>query len=193
MDHARGATTRAEIHIASLCGLAIGLSDMPDVFAPATLSPAPSKQALTPRGSAVARYGLSLTLVALATLAAFLVREVAGAPNVTLVFVLAVVIAATCFGFGPAMIASLASVLVFDFFFTQPYHSLRIDSPSDIAAAGLLLGHRRHRKHGGGRGAPQGPRGPPRRRARQRIARRGSPSRAGRSPGRGRGRSGGGA
>jgi two-component system sensor histidine kinase KdpD len=35
--------------------------------------------------------------------------------------------------------ATVASVLAFDFFFTQPYMSLRIADPSDIWAAGLLL------------------------------------------------------
>jgi two-component system sensor histidine kinase KdpD len=89
--------------------------------------------------SLVARYSVSLLLVALATALAFIVDHVISAPNLTLIFVLPVVAAATLFGWGPSLVAVSASVLAFDFFFTEPYYSLRIASPSDLWAAGLLL------------------------------------------------------
>lgn len=84
-------------------------------------------------------YGVAFVLVAAATLLAFVIDHLIAAPNVTLIFVLPVVIAAASFGWGPALAASVAGVLAFDFFFTVPYYSLRIDSPSDIWAAALLL------------------------------------------------------
>ena len=77
--------------------------------------------------------------VALATVLAFVVANLIAAPNLTLIFVLPVVIAATAFGWGPALNAAVLGVLAFDFFFTQPYYSFRIASPSDLWAAGLLL------------------------------------------------------
>jgi K+-sensing histidine kinase KdpD len=86
-----------------------------------------------------ARYGSSLLLVAIATVLAFIVDHVIAAPNLTLIFVVPVVIAATAFGWGPALLTVAASVLAFDFFFTEPFYSFRIASPSDLWAAALLL------------------------------------------------------
>ena len=85
-----------------------------------------------------ARYGLSLVLVALATLLGFIVAPQVAAPNVTLIFVLPVVVAASAFGWGPAFATVAASVLSFDFCFTEPKFTLVIASPSDIWAAALL-------------------------------------------------------
>jgi two-component system sensor histidine kinase KdpD len=89
--------------------------------------------------SVVTRYGVAVLLVAAATLLAFVVRQVIGAPNLTLIYVLPVVVAATAFGWGPAAVTAVAGALCFDFFFTAPYFSLRIYSASDIWAAALLL------------------------------------------------------
>ncbi|MDE2488452.1 MAG: DUF4118 domain-containing protein [Alphaproteobacteria bacterium] len=84
-------------------------------------------------------YLLALLFVALAGVLSLVYEHLVARPDVTLVFVLAVVVSAAAFGWGPALAAALAGVLTFDYFFTRPYHSLRIDSPSDLAAAGLLL------------------------------------------------------
>ncbi|WP_299544378.1 DUF4118 domain-containing protein [Phenylobacterium sp.] len=86
-----------------------------------------------------ARYGASLLFVVLATGLAFIVEHLISAPNLTLIFVLPVVAAATFFGWGPSLAAVVAGVLAFDFFFTKPFNSFRIASPSDLWAAGLLL------------------------------------------------------
>jgi K+-sensing histidine kinase KdpD len=85
-----------------------------------------------------ARYGVTLALVALATLLGFVFSPQVAAPSVALIFVLPVVVAATAFGWGPALAAVAAGVLSFDFFFTEPKYSLAIASPSDIWAAALL-------------------------------------------------------
>jgi len=84
-------------------------------------------------------YAAALALVGAATLLAFLADNLISAPNVTLIFVLPVVIAAAAFGWRPALAAAVLGVLAFDFFFTVPYYSLRIASPSDVWAATLLL------------------------------------------------------
>jgi two-component system sensor histidine kinase KdpD len=85
------------------------------------------------------RYAVALLLVAAATLLAFVAEHVVAGPNLTLIYVLPVVIAATAFGWGPAIAAAGAGVLAFDFFFTEPRFSLRIYSAADIWAAVLLL------------------------------------------------------
>lgn len=84
-------------------------------------------------------YAVAVVLVGAATLLAFLADNLVSAPNVTLIFVLPVVIAAAAFGWGPALAAAVLGVLAFDFFFTAPYYSLRIASSSDVWAATLLL------------------------------------------------------
>lgn len=86
-----------------------------------------------------AGYAIALALVGAATLLAFLADNLISAPNVTLIFVLPVVVAAAAFGWGPALAAAVLGVLAFDFFFTVPYYSLRIAGSSDVWAATLLL------------------------------------------------------
>lgn len=85
------------------------------------------------------QYGAALLLVAVATLIVFVASQVVAAPSLTLIFVIPVVIAATSFGWGPSVAAIVASILAFDFFFTQPYFTFRMTEPSEIWAAGLLL------------------------------------------------------
>jgi two-component system sensor histidine kinase KdpD len=84
-------------------------------------------------------YVWTLLLVAVATLLAFIAENVFAAPNLTLIYVLPVVIAAAAFGWGQAAAATVAGVLAFDFFFAPPYFSLQIYSSSDLWAATLLL------------------------------------------------------
>ena len=77
----------------------------------------------------LAQYGVSLGLVAAATFLAFVANTVVPAPGLTLIFVLPVVIAGTAFGLGPSVAATLAGVLAFDFFFTQPIYTFRMTRP----------------------------------------------------------------
>jgi len=108
-----------------------------DPFAPARIrDPRP---AAPPSFPLIAQYGLALVFVALATGLAFLVQPLIAAPNVTLIYVLPVIISATLFGWGPSLLAVAVGVVAFDFFFTEPYYSLTITSPSDIWAAVLLF------------------------------------------------------
>src|SRR6185312_16306012 len=76
---------------------------------------------------------------AAATLAAVLVDEVQAVPNLSLVFVLPVVIAAVSFGWGPALAAAVAGVLAFNFFLIPPRYTLRVADPSNLWALILLL------------------------------------------------------
>jgi len=87
----------------------------------------------------IAQYGLALVFVALATGLAFLVQHLISVPNVTLIYVLPVIISATLFGWGPSLLAVAVGVIAFDFFFTEPYYSLSMTNPSEIWAAVLLF------------------------------------------------------
>ena len=108
-----------------------------DPFAPARIrDPRP---AAPPSLPLIAQYGLALVFVAVATGLAFLVQHLISAPNVTLIYVLPVIISATLFGWGPSLLAVAVGVVAFDFFFTEPYYSLRMTNPSEIWAAVLLF------------------------------------------------------
>jgi hypothetical protein len=61
------------------------------------------------------------------------------ATNVALVFVIVVVIAAAEGGRRAGIVAAVVSTLSFDFFFTRPFQSLKIDNADDIGTAVLLL------------------------------------------------------
>ncbi len=88
--------------------------------------------------STIARYGLTAVLVCVATLAAVLFDQLTQAPNLSLVFVLPVVIAAASFGWGPA-VAAAGGALAFNFFLIAPRYTLRVNSPENIWALALLL------------------------------------------------------
>jgi K+-sensing histidine kinase KdpD len=87
----------------------------------------------------VARYLFSLVLVGLAAVLAFVVDHLIVEPDLTLIFVLPVIAAASAFGWGPSLAAALAGALAFDVFFTRPYYSLFIAEPRDLWSAGLFL------------------------------------------------------
>jgi two-component system sensor histidine kinase KdpD len=57
-----------------------------------------------------------------------------GLANVDLVFLTAIVGVAVRLGLWPSLLASLASALSYNFFFTEPYHTFNISEPSDIVA-----------------------------------------------------------
>jgi K+-sensing histidine kinase KdpD len=59
--------------------------------------------------------------------------------NMALALVLPVLIASVLGGRWPGAISAVAAALCFDFFFTQPYESLRIQSGNDIASLVVLL------------------------------------------------------
>jgi hypothetical protein len=59
--------------------------------------------------------------------------------NVALVFVVVVVVAAACGGRRPGALAAVVSALTYDFFFTRPYQSLKIDRAEDLGTVLVLL------------------------------------------------------
>jgi two-component system sensor histidine kinase KdpD len=79
-------------------------------------------------------YAASAGLVGAAALISKLSFEMASAPTLCLVFLVAVVISAHRFGLWPAIAASVLSVLCWDYFFTLPYYSLRLSDSRDVFA-----------------------------------------------------------
>lgn len=85
-----------------------------------------------------ASYSLAILFVAAAAVLAFVAEQLIAPPNLSLIFVAPVVIAAALFGLGPAMAAGVAGVAVFDFFFLSPRYTLRVASAADVWALALL-------------------------------------------------------
>jgi two-component system sensor histidine kinase KdpD len=59
--------------------------------------------------------------------------------NVVMVFLLGVVFVAARYGRGPAIVASVTSVLVFDFFFVPPYLKITIDDSQYVLTFAVML------------------------------------------------------
>jgi two-component system sensor histidine kinase KdpD len=85
-------------------------------------------------------YAEALFLVAVATGIGLLIAPRWGSSPVDLVYLLPVMAAASLFGFGPAVLAALASALAYNFYFTRPVHTFRIHSPADVVTVVMLLG-----------------------------------------------------
>ena len=81
----------------------------------------------------------ALLLVALSTFAGSLLATHWGNSAVDLLYLPAVLAAAVFAGLGPALIAAFASALAYNFFFTAPYHTLRVHSAADVLTVVVLL------------------------------------------------------
>jgi len=92
-----------------------------------------------PLASGWVRYLASLLMTAAATVVAIAVDSKVNIPNLSLVFVIPVIIAAVGLGLGPSLCAAILGALAFNFFLTEPRYSLVIDDPSNIWAMALLL------------------------------------------------------
>lgn len=81
----------------------------------------------------------AVVLVALSTLVGSALAPQWGNSPVDLLFLPAVLAAGVFAGLGPALVAALLSALAFNYFFTAPYHSLRIHSPADVLTMVVLF------------------------------------------------------
>jgi K+-sensing histidine kinase KdpD len=94
---------------------------------------------LDPTASVALRYLASFAMTAVATVVAVGVESTVMIPNLSLVFVVPVIIAGVGLGLGPSLCSAILGALAFNFFFTEPRYSLAVDDPKDIWAIGLLF------------------------------------------------------
>jgi K+-sensing histidine kinase KdpD len=85
------------------------------------------------------RYLASIALTACATIVAIAAESAVNIPNLSLVFVVPVIIAGVSLGLGPALCSAILGVLAFNFFLTEPRYSLAVDDPENIWAIVLLF------------------------------------------------------
>lgn len=91
-----------------------------------------------PRHRSLWGYPGALALVAAATWGAVLVDRTVGATNLSLIFVLPVVICAVGFGWGPALLAAAAGVAAFNFFLLEPRYSFAVADAANVWALVVL-------------------------------------------------------
>ena len=84
-------------------------------------------------------YLTSTVLVGIALACGEVLARFLNVQNVALVFLTAVLVSAVAFGLGPALFASLLSVLAFNLFFLPPYYSITISDPENVVALFFFL------------------------------------------------------
>ena len=95
--------------------------------------------AVTPH-KPLGRYLASSVLVFVMTLAGLPLRTFLDPTNLVMLYLVAVIISAVFLGRGPSILASVASVLAFDFFFVDPRLSFSVsDTQYILTFAGLLI------------------------------------------------------
>ncbi len=92
-----------------------------------------------PLVSTAARYFAAVAMTAAATIVAVGVDMKVTIPNLSLVFVVPVIIAGVSLGLGPSLCAAVLGALSFNFFLTEPRYSLAVDDPANIWAIALLF------------------------------------------------------
>jgi two-component system sensor histidine kinase KdpD len=86
-----------------------------------------------PVGEATA-YSGSFAFVAVSLGAALLLHQMLGLASVAMTFLTAVLASAVAYGLWPALFASFASVLAYNFFFLPPLYTFTIADPENVAA-----------------------------------------------------------
>ena len=85
------------------------------------------------------RYVAAQLLVAISTLASLWVANRWGSAAVEMIYLPAVLAAGIWWGFGPAVLAAVSSALSYNYFFTEPLYTFRIDSAVDIVDVIMLF------------------------------------------------------
>ncbi|WP_431324835.1 DUF4118 domain-containing protein [Rhizobium sp. YTU87027] len=89
--------------------------------------------------SALVGYLASFTMTAIAAVVAVGIDRGLTIPNVSLVFVVPVIVAGVSFGFGPSLCSAVLGALAYNFFLTEPRYTLVVDDPANIWAICLLF------------------------------------------------------
>jgi len=104
------------------------------------ITPAPDAVPLFgPVASEAMRYLASIAMTAAATVVAVDVDTSVTIPNLSLVFVVPVIVAGVSLGLGPSLCSAVLGALAFNFFLTEPRYSLAVDDAANIWAIGLLF------------------------------------------------------
>jgi two-component system sensor histidine kinase KdpD len=87
----------------------------------------------------IEKYAASLALVAASTLIGMWIAPRWGTAPVDMIYLPAVLAAAALWGLGSGLAAGIAATLAYNFFFTAPVHSFRMDRAGDVVTVIVLL------------------------------------------------------
>ncbi len=87
-------------------------------------------------------YAAALAAVALVSVIIGAIEARAHIANISMLYLMAVLAAATLLGRGPAITASIASFLAFNWFFVEPIHTLTVGDPKEWFALVLDVGEK---------------------------------------------------
>lgn len=110
-----------------------------DLPSPLAHAPAHAPATAPSAGSRAVGLALGLLLTLAATLAGVLLTPDWGSAAVVLLYLPPVLMTARYAGLVPALAVSVIATLAFNFFFTEPYRTLRIDSPADLVTVLALF------------------------------------------------------
>jgi two-component system sensor histidine kinase KdpD len=91
------------------------------------------------RFAPVRGYAAALAAVAAVTVVIGAIEARAHVANISMLYLMSVLAAATLVGRGPAIVASIASFLAFNWFFVEPLHTLTVGDPKEWFALGVFL------------------------------------------------------
>jgi two-component system sensor histidine kinase KdpD len=84
-------------------------------------------------------FAFAFGTVAFSTLISATLFGRANLPNVIIIYVLSVVFVALRYGYGPALLAAVLTVLVLDFAFIRPYRSFAVADPRDAITVAVMF------------------------------------------------------
>src|SRR5690349_5418124 len=87
----------------------------------------------------VQAYAGAILMVGACTLVGEWIAPRWGTAPVDMVYLPAVLAAAALWGLGPGVVAGIAAALAYNFFFTVPVHTFRMDRVTDIVTVAVLL------------------------------------------------------
>jgi two-component system sensor histidine kinase KdpD len=98
--------------------------------------PSPQDASIVTR---IQAYAGAVAMVAVSTLVGLWIAPRWGTAPVDMIYLPAVLAAAALWGLGPALIAGIAAALAYNFFFTVPIHTFRMDRVADVVTVVVLL------------------------------------------------------
>src|SRR5690242_5613277 len=84
-------------------------------------------------------YAGAIAMVAVSTLAGLWIAPRWGTAPVDMIYLPAVLAAAALWGLGPGFAAGIVAALAYNFFFTVPIHTFRMDRAADVVTVVVLL------------------------------------------------------
>jgi two-component system sensor histidine kinase KdpD len=96
-------------------------------------------EARAPLTARIQGYAGAMALVAISTLIGLWIAPRWGTGAVDMIYLPAVLTAAVWWGLGPALVAGIAAALAYNFFFSVPVHTFRMDRVTDVVTVVVLL------------------------------------------------------